>query len=1756
MTFFLSKRLQRLSLTLSIVLCAAPVVSLRAQVATFGDNGDLILGFRATGGSGANKSLLIDLGSYSSIAATGGFTLDFSSAGSVLASTFGANWTSRNDLYWGTIGSDANTVDLWISRKTGSTYPAGSDGSSPPITTGELASINQNFGNMQVASASGNATQTTFIDSAGISHAVSVYPTSNSGSWQFYASTGFGYFPNSTDILVSYAQTIAYYTSDYADTGAGIAPVDQFSLTNNNGVISLSLTAAPTPTPTPAPTPTSYSGPWLWTNGSGNWSSSNNWVSNSPAPEGQDLGITGSAGGTITNNLVASIGGLTFGNGAGSYTLTGTNPLQRLTVTGGITNNSASLQTVALGLTVTNAQTFNAASGDLAFTVGISNSAILSLQEGEGRTLRVTAPLTGPGSLVQKGAGTLVLSGSNSFSGGAVLNGGTVVVDDNSSLGTGSLTVASNSAIAALAAISTTNAISVLSGATASLDNRGNLWTLGGQIAGDGGLLLSGSGTTALSSSNGYAAGTVLNGGTVALGNNASFGTGTVTVASNTVISERVASLVLSNSVSVAGGASATLDNFGGSWSQAGSINGAGAVTFSGTGTTTLSSSNGYTGPTTLSAGTLRVNGSLAGSGTVSVGSGSTLSGTGSVGTVIVGSGGAVLAGTPLASGTLSLSGSVWNGGGNYTWKIGDTGRDLLLINGLLNLSSLSSSNTFAINLASMGAFTGFNANASTNWTIATFGSVAGFSTNDFTLSSMGFSPATNGVFGLATNASGLVITYTTAYVPPSSGSVWNAASGNLSANPAITNGSALLFAGSGGSVTNDSLGNVSALSYSNTAGSYNFSGNSLMIGSGGIANNSTNTQTVSTSLTLGASQSFTAGSGSLVIAGNVASSGNTLTVNGSNNTLMTGSLSGIGGIVKSGAGTLMLTGADTFTGGVSIVTGTVLLSGGDNRLWTNGSVAVNGGMLDLGTNAQQLAVLSGSGTVTGRAGSTLTLAPSGTTLFSGTIAGGESLAVAGQGTLILSGNNSYTGGTVVSGGTLLASNALALGVATNSLGVSTTLNLGSQTITQGAVTVSGGTVTNGVLAASSVSLQDASVSASLSGSAVVTQVSGTTVLSGSNRFTGGTVVNGGTLVASNSSALAGGDADVRGGTLQLTGISQTLNAVSLGNGTITGSGTLTATSVTATNTGLAVISEKLGGAAVLTQAGSGTTVLSGSNVFTGGTVVSGGTLVASNASALGGTNGTLAISGGRIDLGGFSRTSGAVTFSGGSIGNGTLVASAGVSVSGSNAVAIDAVLPGSVSLTKTGTGTLSINSAFPNGTLQIGGGTLRTPSSVTALAAKSASLVTVTNAFWRNNGQLTVGGSGSATLAVGSGGTVVAAGLLIASNASSKGTVVVAGDASGSGSLEIMNSITFGAGTGNLVFAQSGSVLCGSPMISAVSKKGTVTVSGSGTTTFTADNNPFTGSVYLSGGTTVLGQGARLGGTISIANKAAILALNTNAVLSGKGSVAVAGKLLDNSGLPISNSISGQVVLASTGVLQKTYAAGSSVAGFGAGIGAGKKFSILSGSVQNDATLDAHLVDGALDFKGTFANGIVFSVTDPSFSAIRNTIQWYNTNTATWQNTVFGNTGNVANASLNGLNGKVFGGSFATFLLQASKVGILNSSTDTLAEINVLPAIQVNATLAKIMGAYGYDASTKTSWAVIDHNSLFSSWVPGSSSSDLMDAALNDSPVTADLGVFGSSSSIRIQAVPEPSTWGLIVTGGLALTIVFVRRRKCIGSL
>ncbi|MEP6669133.1 MAG: PEP-CTERM sorting domain-containing protein [Chthoniobacter sp.] len=83
-----------------------------ANAAVTVSNGDLYLGFRATGGTGSSFDYLIDIGQASIYKnATSSFVLNSASGinigniGIDLANTFGANWATRSDLFWGVVGT-------------------------------------------------------------------------------------------------------------------------------------------------------------------------------------------------------------------------------------------------------------------------------------------------------------------------------------------------------------------------------------------------------------------------------------------------------------------------------------------------------------------------------------------------------------------------------------------------------------------------------------------------------------------------------------------------------------------------------------------------------------------------------------------------------------------------------------------------------------------------------------------------------------------------------------------------------------------------------------------------------------------------------------------------------------------------------------------------------------------------------------------------------------------------------------------------------------------------------------------------------------------------------------------------------------------------------------------------------------------------------------------------------------------------------------------------------------------------------------------------------------------------------------------------------------------------------------------------------------------------------------------------------------------------------------------------------------------
>lgn len=152
---------------------------------------------------------------------------------------------------------------------------------------------------------------------------------------------------------------------------------------------------------------------WV-SNSDTNWGTSGNWSPNPTLANGDSvfLGADPGSGTTLTNNISSlSLLGATFNSGAPSYTING----NAITLTGGITNSSTSLQTLNTNITTTAVRTVTLTSGGGNVTLGGNISG------------------TG-GGLSTAGSGTLVLSGNNSFTGALTINtGASVILSGNNS---------------------------------------------------------------------------------------------------------------------------------------------------------------------------------------------------------------------------------------------------------------------------------------------------------------------------------------------------------------------------------------------------------------------------------------------------------------------------------------------------------------------------------------------------------------------------------------------------------------------------------------------------------------------------------------------------------------------------------------------------------------------------------------------------------------------------------------------------------------------------------------------------------------------------------------------------------------------------------------------------------------------------------------------------------------------------------------------------------------------------------------------------------------------------------------------------------------------------------------------------------------------------------------------------------------------------------------------------------------------------
>lgn len=275
-------------------------------------------------------------------------------------------------------------------------------------------------------------------------------------------------------------------------------------------------------------------------------------------------------------------------------------------------------------------------------------------------------------------------------------------------------------------------------------------------------------------------------------------------------------------------------------------------------------------------------------------------------------------------------------------------------------------------------------------------------------------------------------------------------------------------------------------------------------------------TLSVSSDSSLGATGgTLTFDGGTLEITAGFSSTGRDVNLTG-NGTFQThadltasGIISGAGSLTKSGTATLTLTGANSFTGGMAVDAGTVA-AGNDTALGAGAVNMAEGTSVSFAVDGLSLAnafVLNGD--------PAFDVANSQTGTISGVIADGATPGVLekdGGGTLILTGANTYSGGTTVSAGTLQ----------------------GNSTSLQGNIT------DNATLAFNQGG--DGSFAGVISGTGALSKTgSGTLILNGANTYSGSTTISAGTLEVGDAShvhaSVAGTVAVQSGGALLGHGI-------------------------------------------------------------------------------------------------------------------------------------------------------------------------------------------------------------------------------------------------------------------------------------------------------------------------------------------------------------------------------------------------------------------------------------------------------------------------------------------------------------------------------------------------------------------------------------------------------------------------------------------
>ena len=883
-----------------------------------------------------------------------------------------------------------------------------------------------------------------------------------------------------------------------------------------------------------------------------------------------------------------------------------------------------------------------------------------------------TGLISNGGSLNKAGAGTLTLTGSNTYSGATTISTGTLSIGGGGVLGGGNYS----------AAISDHGTLVVSTSSNQ---------TFGGVISGLGALEQLGSGLTTLTASNTYNGNTTVGGGTLNLGagQNSASGPlgqifGSIYLSGGYLQYSAANQYDYSSRFSTAANQAYNVDTNGQSVTWATSLTSSGgSLAKAGGGMLTLTGDDSYGGPTTISGGTLQIQGSLgtgvnsgsysgtiANSGVlvVSINFNQTFSG------VISGSGAVEQLGsnvttltaantytgaTTVAAGVLKLdfsqtgapTANIINNTTNASSLAMDAGT--LTIQGKLSTTNSQRFNGLAVNPGCSAVV--LTTSGAANSLLLSLGSISHSAggTVDFTLPA-GTQTASNGITTTTPNTNGILGGYAT--VAGTNWATWNGT--DIVAYSAYTTSNLGTLA-SGGTLNVSPSGTQTAITTADSFSSLNLTGSLgvtmsgsglLKLTSGGLIGNTTGTINGGTL----EGSSGTAGNGELIIITPLSLTiGSVIADNG-----------GATGLTKAGPGTLTLTGSNTYSGLTTIGAGTL-------QVGSTGTL--------------------GTGPVTDD--SLLLFNRSGVSTFGGTISGFGSLMKIGGGTLILSGSDDYTGGTIVDAGTLQIGSGGTTGSLAGNITDHATLVFnrsdnptfggvisGTGSLIQagvGILTISGGnTYTGGTtISAGSLQIGSGGTTGSLAGNimdnatlvfnrsdnptfggvisgtgSLIQAGAGILTLSGSNSYSGGTTISGGAIGLNNANA-------VQDSTLTVSVNNDLL--FNTGNGAITtfnvgglaGSGNIGladgshALTLSAGGNGAGTTySGALSGSGGLAKTGSGTLVLCGSNIYTGGTTIAAGTLMldfsrtgapmaniinnASNASSLALDGGTLAVQG------------------------------------------------------------------------------------------------------------------------------------------------------------------------------------------------------------------------------------------------------------------------------------------------------------------------------------------------------------------------------------------------------------------------------------------------------------------------------------------------------------------------------------------------